>query len=199
MHAGLAIFLWLIGVALLQFAARDLLIAALLVSGLVALFYARARCFRLLRRIRYLLLAIIVLFAGFTPGEAIFANYPVLSPSREGVWLAIEHAGRVLAVVFCVAMMMEWLPSRRLVGALYALMRPFESIGFPAARVAVRTLLVLEHVDSERKSDWRDWLAVSDDSVQEPIQIKREVMRLFDWTVLCGVMMIVPIWMTWLQ
>ncbi len=194
MHAGLSIFLWLVGVALLQFVARDTLIVAIVACGLVAMSYARTRCLRLLRRIRYLLLAIVVLFAGFTPGEAIFIDFPSLSPSREGLWLAVEHAGRVLAVVFCVAIMMEWLPSRRLVGALYALMRPFERVGFPAARVAVRTLLVLEHVDSDRKSDWRAWLGAADDSLHDPIRITREPMRAVDWMVLCASLALAVSW-----
>ncbi|MGL1832818.1 CbiQ family ECF transporter T component [Rhodocyclaceae bacterium SMB388] len=188
MHAGLLIFLWLTGVATLQVLELDWLLGAVLLCAVGALAYARARCLRLLRRIRFLLLAIVVLFAGFTPGEALFADWPSLSPSREGVWLAIEHAGRVLAVVFCVAMLMEHLPARRLVGGLYALLKPLERLGFPAARVAVRTLLVLEHVDARESVSWQSWLDDPVDDVHEPIRIVREPLRLTDYVVLGLVM-----------
>lgn len=188
MHAGLLIFLWLVGVATLQVLEVDWLLGAVSLCAVGALVYARERCVRLLRRIRFLLLAIVVLFAGFTPGEALLADWPNLSPSREGVWLAIEHAGRVLAVVLCVAMLMEHLPARRLVGGLYALLKPFEALGFPAARVAVRMLLVLEHVDARESVSWQSWLDDPADDVHDPIRIVREPLRLPDYVVLGLVM-----------
>lgn len=180
MHSGLLVFLWLVGVAILQFLPFIWLIAALLTSGVAAFIVSRARCTRLVKRIRFILLAIVILFAGFTPGEAVFIDWPVVSPSREGVLLAIEHAGRVLVVVFWVSMLMEALPAQRLVSALYALLRPFEALGLPADRVAVRTLLVLRFVESERPRSWDHWLSDDRSDLHEPIEIRREAFRNLD-------------------
>lgn len=174
MHSGLLVALWLAGVAVLQFLDFGTLMAAVGLCAVAAVLYAPRRCVRLLKRIRFLLLAIVVLFAGFTPGEALLIDWPKLSPSREGTQLAMEHAGRVLAVVFCVAILLESLPAPRLVGALYALLRPFERVGFPAGTVAVRTLLVLRLVDAETSPGWKTWLREDGGDVHGPIRIERE-------------------------
>lgn len=176
MHSGTLILLWLAGVTLIQVASSELLLVLTLVLALAAARYCAARSVRLLRRIRFLILAIVVLFAGFTPGEALVASWPELSPSREGMMLAFEHATRILSVVLCVSILMQALPNSRLVGGLYALLRPFEMIGFPADRVAVRTLLVLNYVNAEVVTDWRAWLRDEGESMLAPILIVRETL-----------------------
>lgn len=184
MHSGLLIFLWLTGVAALQFLTSAYLMVAVAGCAAGAALLAPARCWRLVKRIRILLLAIVILFAGFTPGEAVFIDWPTLSPSHEGLALAAEHVGRILAVVFCVAVLMERLPVARLVGGLYALVRPFQSVGFPAHRVAVRTLLVLEYVDSDEKVSWKTWLLDDPGHEHAPITLPAERFSRVDWTVL---------------
>lgn len=184
MHSGVLVGVWLAGVAMLQFLDFEALLVAVALCAVAALVYAPRRCMRLLKRVRFLLLAIVILFAGFTPGEALFIDWPRLSPSREGVQLALEHAGRVLAVVLCVAILMEGLPAQRLVGALYGLLRPFEAVGFPAARVAVRTLLVLRLVDSDTRPGWRSWLWDDRGDDHSPIRIEREALRTRDLALL---------------
>ena len=174
MHSGLVVFLWLAFVAALQFLSFDMLMLALVACGLLSGWYSGSRCRRLVKRIRFILLAIFILFAWFTPGEAIMTYWPSVSPTREGMMLAVEHAGRVLVVVFCVALLLQALPPQRLVGALYALLRPFECVGFPAGKVAVRTLLVLKLVESDRPRKWQTWLSTDGDDVHEPIPVARE-------------------------
>lgn len=184
MHSGLLVFVWLAGVASLQFLDDFKLAVALVLSMLLAWLFARRRGLRLLRRVRYILIAIVVLFAGFTPGEAVFVDLPRLSPSREGLVLAFEHAARVMVVVMLVAVLLERMPPPRLVGALYALMRPFEGVGFPADRVAIRTLLVLRLVESEKPPRWDHWLSDDGNDLHEPIEIAREALRAADYALL---------------
>ncbi len=174
MHSGLLIFYWLAAVAALQFVTPLWLYAATTLCAIVAVCYAPRRCLRLLRRIRFLVLAIVVLFAGFTPGEALLLDWPNLSPSREGVALAVEHVGRILAVVFCVAILMEHLPPHRLVSAIHALLRPLEVLNVPAARIAVRTLMVLKLVEGDAPKGWKAWLNDDHDDRHDPISIVRE-------------------------
>ena len=178
MHSGVLILLWLGGVTFIQFVSPESL---LIVTTALALAAARCcpdRSMLLLRRIRYLLLAIVIVFAGLTPGEALFVDWPELSPSREGVVLALEHAGRILSVVFCVSILMQSMSISRLVGGLHALLRPFEVVGFPADRVAVRTLLVLTYVNAERVPDWKTWLRDDAEVAGAPIVVARETVGL---------------------
>lgn len=158
MHSGLAILVWTVATVVLQALGGVTLFAALLVVGAAAALLAPLRARRLVRRVRLLMLAIAVLFIGFTPGEAVFVDWPSLSPSREGVLLAAEHAGRLLGVVLGVAILLERLSVSRLVSGLYALLRPFEPAGLPARGLAVRLLLVMHYVESAAPRNWRAWI-----------------------------------------
>jgi energy-coupling factor transporter transmembrane protein EcfT len=180
MHSGLLILLWAFVVVVLQALSGKSLTAALLVCALGAGFLARDRCRRLLKRVRFLMLAIAIFFIGFTPGEALLSSWPGLSPSREGAVLAAEHAARLLGVVFCVAILIERLPVDRLVSGLYALLRPFELVGVPARGLAVRLLLVMHYVESETARDWKACLEDRDDGAFHVIRIERERLALRD-------------------
>ena len=163
MHSGLVLLLWLAAVAAVQILPPLALGVALAACALAAAVLARARTWRLVRRIRVLLIAITVLFAWFTPGEAALLDWPRLGPTREGLALAALHAGRLLAVVCAVGILLERLPLARLVGGLYALSRPLRLAGVDPERLALRLLLVLRYVDASPRGqgpvDWRHWLA----------------------------------------
>ena len=184
MHAGLLILLWLIGIAVLQFVTAWGLSAAVLCTGAVAVCYARTRCFRLLKRIRFLLAAIFILFAFFTPGQALLTDFPDISPSIEGLELALTHGGRILAVIFCVAILMQKLPPQRLVGGIYALLRPFSMLGISTERIAVRVLLTLRIADSDVTGHWREWITATDTELPSPVIIERERLSMADWLIL---------------
>jgi len=174
MHTGLLILIWTSGVVVLQILPGKSLLFAVAASGLAALAFAPDRCRRLVRRVRFLLLAIVVFFAGFTPGEALFPDWPDFSPSRDGVLLAMQHAARLISVVFCVALLLERLPVNRLVSGLYALLRPVEVLGVPAGRLAMRLLLVLRYVEAGSPRGWTTWLDEPDDAPDEAIRIERD-------------------------
>jgi energy-coupling factor transporter transmembrane protein EcfT len=184
MHSGVLILGWVGVVGLLQFVPLDGLAVVVALLLICAMGLAPARMRRLIRRIRLLLLAIVVLFAGFTPGEALLMQWPTLSPSREGVLLALEHGGRLLAVVCCVAILLERLPTDRLISGLYALSRPLVVFGLSAERVAVRMLLVLRHVESQGERGWREWLGQGDETssagATEVLHLQREQLRARD-------------------
>lgn len=181
MHSGLAILVWMTAAVVLQALSGPTLFATLIVVAAAAALLARERAGRLVRRVRFLMLAIAVLFIGFTPGEAILADWPSLSPSREGLLLAAEHAGRLLGVVLGVAILLECLSVSRLVSGLYALLRPFEPLGLPARGLAVRLLLVLHYAESAAPRDWRAWLEDRGGHQESwTIRLHREPMELRD-------------------
>ena len=174
MHSGFLILAWGVAVLFLQALAGPLLALAVLACALAAGFLAPTRARRLIKRVRFLLIAIIVFFAGFTPGEALLVSLPGISPSREGAVFAMEHAGRLLGVVCCVAILLERLSVNRLVTGLYALLRPFEWVGLPAKGLAVRLLLVMRYVESASPRAWRDWLRDDSETELQAIRLGRE-------------------------
>lgn len=212
MHSGFILFLWLVAVAGVHLLPAPLLALALAAVLALALLLAHARCLRLLRRVRVLMIAIAVLFAWFTPGEAVFADWPQLGPTREGTLLALVHAARLAAVVGAVAVLLERLPVPRLVGGLYALARPFSRLGLPAERLALRLLLVLRYVDETPRAsarsqpaaaagwrasaDWKHWL--QDDGGDEDlhaVQLVRERFSAADG--LCAVLLVGGLVLWW--
>lgn len=198
MHSGLLLLLWFAAVASVQFLAPAALALVLVASLLLALGLARTRVLRLLRRVRVLMLAIVVLFGWFTPGEALLVEWPELSPSREGITLALLHAGRLVAVVCAVAILLERLPVERLVGGLYSLSRPFALIGLRAGDVALRLLLVLRFVEASPRGNgpahWKAWLRDDQDGVELPaIHLARE--RIGGVDVLVGVALLAALLM----
>lgn len=196
MHSGLVLFLWMAGVASVQLAAGRLLAALVGISLVVMLALARTRGVRLIRRVRILLLAIIVLFAWFTPGEALVAALPGLSPTYEGVMLALEHGGRLIVVVCWVALLLERLSPDRLVSGLHALCRPGAVVGLSAQRIALRLLLVLRYVDSARggRHEWRHWLLAPDEA-GDPVHLVRERIGTVDVLILAGLLVGVGWWL----
>ncbi|PTD97436.1 CbiQ family ECF transporter T component [Pseudothauera lacus] len=198
MHAGLLILLWVLGVGALQYLDPAPLLLAVALCAAAALALARARTLRLLRRVRVLLAAIVVLFAGFTPGEAVFIHWPALSPSREGLSLALTHASALLAVVCCVALLLEHLPADRLISGLYALCRPLAVFGLSAERVAVRMLLVLRYVDAPQARGWREWLSLADDDAEAGVlHLQRERLGRLDVLVLAALAIAVCGYLLW--
>lgn len=190
---------WMAWVATLQLLSPVFLAIALSGCALAGVWLARSRCIRLVRRVRFLIVAIFVLFAGFTPGEAIWPAVQSLSPSREGMVLAVEHVGRLLAVVLCVALLLERLSLSRLVGGLYALLRPFHRIGLPAEALAVRLMLVLRYVESAPPGAWREWLEDSPEvgaAGCEAIVIGRERLGRRDGALLLalGALVLLAVW-----
>ncbi len=199
MHSGLILLLWLATVTLLQLLPAHLLGPAVAMCLLLGLGFARARTVRLLRRVRILLAAIFVLFAWFTPGEALLLDWPRLGPSREGSLLALEHAGRLVAIVCAVALLLERLPVERLVSGLYTLGRPLGLLGLSAERLALRLLLVLRYVDASPRASgaghWKDWLQDDAGAIEAtPVRLRRERFGWADALLSAGVFVCVLWW-----
>lgn len=196
MHSGLVIALWMACVVILQVLSPMALAVATGLCAIAGWWFAPSRSQKLLRRVRFLILALLVLFAGFTPGEALLPAFPEFSPSREGLALAAEHVGRLIAVVLCVALLLEALSVSRLVGGLHALLRPLGRLGLPAERLAVRLMLVLRYVESTPAAAWRDWLEddASNGNGTDRIVFAREALAWTDLTALLLVLGLVALW-----
>jgi energy-coupling factor transporter transmembrane protein EcfT len=185
MHSGSILFLWVAAALLVQQAEGWSLAVLSAASLTVALVCARVQCVRLLARIRVLLLAILVLFAWFTPGEAVFMDCPRVRPSRESLLLAFTHGARLVALVCWVAILLGRMSADRLVSGLYALVRPCGVFGLPTERIALRLLLVLRYADVARNGErsgqnWKTWLNPPATIAIDAVQLTRERLGVMD-------------------
>jgi len=197
MHSGSILLIWLAGVTLVQLLSPEVLALALGAALLLAFMFAPARMRRLVRRVRILLLVIAVLFAWFTPGEAVLPAWPSISPSREGLEMAFLHGGRLLAVVCAVALLLERLPADRLVSGLYALCRPLAGVGLSAERLALRLMLVFRYVDGASGRDWKGWLGEQEEGDEAPVLLRRERLGWMEGMMFGGLVMVWAGWLLW--
>lgn len=178
-HPALPLFFvscLLIGGQVLQ--GRPLVAGCAVALGLATLL-ARPRLIRLLRRSRYLLLAIGVMFAFFTPGQRLLADASWFPLTVEGLALAATHGGRLLIAIALVAVLLQRMQPGDLVQGLAVLSSPLRLLGADPRRLAVRLSLVLEMVADQRQPDWKHWLdAPAADSIPSSIRISA---RRFGW------------------
>lgn len=97
-----------------------------------------------LLRLRWLVLAIVVLYAGFTPGEPLVASLPGLS--REGLSEGLRRTLVLVDLLVMVYLLLAVTPIAALVGAIELLLAPLHPLRIDPQRVALRIGLALEAV-----------------------------------------------------
>lgn len=146
-HPASSILLGLI--AILAASAREgtVLLLASCVLFLSALITSRHHFGLLLRRSRWLLLTLLILFGWLTPGTPMPG---IPGATEEGLLLAAENLGRLLIALSVVAVLLTALSPVELVAGLRSLLLPLTLLGIPRDRIAVRLALTLEEVEAAR-------------------------------------------------
>lgn len=190
MHPGATLTLWVALVVVLQTLTGYGLAVAVALSLAGAGWVGFSSLRRLVRRIRFLLLAILILFVWMTPGQALVPGWVVLGPTREGLALGLEHGLRLLGVVGLVALLLGWGGRDFLISGLYALVRPLSFLGFSRDRLAVRLLLVLQWVENPPPGGWRHWLGANQAVSPESLHVHCPALRGRDYWLLLGAVMV---------
>ena len=138
---------------------------------------------KLLRRTRWLMISLILVYAFATPGVAVLPLLGAYSPSREGLLSGGLQALRLVALLAGLAVLLAAMPRNRILAGLYFLLRPLARMGVDVDRVAARIWLTLHYAEQTkpgRSDEWRNnlrsALAGGDDARQT---IRLEVGRLF--------------------
>lgn len=156
LHPATLLAAWAVCVFLLPLAPLSVL-PILLALALATALAARRRTLILLRRARWLLLSIAVLFAFATPGLSVPGWPGQLGMTQDGLLAAGEHLSRLLILLTTLAVVHERLQTAGLLTGLYTLMAPLR----PAwrERIVVRLMLVIEFIEhGDGRAGWRHWL-----------------------------------------
>lgn len=127
----------------------------LIILGTILLVLVWCFCFtqftRMLKRLRWLLLFMLVIYAFNTPGQ--FVNHwPLsISPTYEGVWYGLNQALKIIIMLLGVTLLLFSVSREAFIGAIYQLLKPLVFIGIDRSRFAVRLWLTLTYVDSQPK------------------------------------------------
>lgn len=162
LHPTVRLLLWGACVTVGQHLEFARLVVVLGSLALLVVFLAGQHGWRLLKRARILLLTIGLLFACGTPGESLMPALGVMSPTSEGLMLALEHGGRLLLVLALLALLLQFTTQVDLVTGIYGVLRPFSLLKLPRERIALRLLLVLQYAEAQKSMgrliSWRQWL-----------------------------------------
>lgn len=108
---------------------------------------------RLLRRSKWLLLSLAVVYLALVPGAPLLPSMSAGVPSIEGAQQAALRAGAIVMLVFSVDIAFFGLSSEGILAAFFRFIRPWGWLGFSPERVAVRGWLTLRYVTEGRVVD----------------------------------------------
>ena len=103
-------------------------------------------CWRLVRRTRVLIIALIALYAFATPGTPIFPGWE--TPTQEGLLSGALQAWRLLLMLVALTILLISLNRDQLLAGIYGLLAPLKPLGLPLERIAVRLWLTLHYAES---------------------------------------------------
>jgi energy-coupling factor transport system permease protein len=176
-HPTVLIFLWVC----LTIAMQSLQVVALLFTGVPLLIAAyalsAARLFILLRRTRWIMLSLLLIYAYATPGVAVWGQLAQFSPTHEGLIDGLLQLCRLAFALAGLAILLGLLSQPQLIGGLYTLAYPLRYLGLSRERIAVRLALTLHYAESAMLDTATDWRA-SIEQMLAPAEIKQDSIEL---------------------
>lgn len=146
MHPANRLALWFWVASLLPLLERHFLFGAAGILVLLACRFAKVRFFSALPRIRWILLAVGMVYGWSTPGEYLWAYR--LSPTWEGLYLGVEQMMRLLGLIASLQILLALMNRPAIFAGLYVLARPTKLLGLSRDRMALRLCLALEMTEA---------------------------------------------------
>jgi energy-coupling factor transport system permease protein len=156
-HPAAQILTWCLLVAIMQFLTLEILLFAAGLVLLSALLLSARKLMQLLRRTRWIMLSLLLIYAYSTPGQPLLDALGMFSPSREGLSDGVLQLTRLLAALAALAILLDRLHRQQLIAGLYTLFAPLRLIGVSRERVAVRLALTLHYAEVAMLRDTHTW------------------------------------------
>jgi len=141
---ALAVALHLIGYSVAGYWAL-LALAAVLSSGL--LYYRASGFWKLLRRVRWILFFLILIFAFNTPGEYVKQWPWEFAPSYEGLSAGLLQAAKLCIMLAGLSLLLVTTTRESLIAGFYLLASPLRILKLKPERFAARLWLTLHYVE----------------------------------------------------
>ncbi len=160
LHPSSEILTWcMLVVALQATATAELLFVSLLI--LFAALVVSAHKFNLLlRRTRWVMLSLLLIYAFSTPGAELVGFAGKFGPTREGLIDGLLQLTRLLSALAALAILLERLHRQKLIAGLYTLFSPLKFLGISRERLAVRLALTLHYAEAAMLRGATDWQAL---------------------------------------
>jgi energy-coupling factor transporter transmembrane protein EcfT len=156
-HPAVILLSWM----LLAVAMQALHIKALMLVGVLLMaisFKVSAnRLFVLLRRTRWIMFSLLLVYGYATPGAALWGQAGVFSPTLQGLADGLLQLFRLVFMLASLSVVLNVLSQQQLIGGLYTLAYPLRYVGWSRERIAVRLALTLLYAESSMKDTAADW------------------------------------------
>lgn len=157
-HPAVQIYVWIcLTLAAQMLGAYALTLLALMLIVL-SFKICTARFFLLLRRTRWILFSVFLIYAYTSPGDLVWPQLGAFSPVADGIVGGLLQIMRLVTVLAGLSILLTLLSQSQLITGLYTLSRPLRLFGLSRERVAVRLALTLRYAESamqETASNWR--------------------------------------------
>jgi energy-coupling factor transporter transmembrane protein EcfT len=156
-HPAALLLTWmLLAVAMQDFHAKQLMFAGVLTMA-TALKLSATRLCILLRRTRWIMISLLLVYGYATPGETLWAQAGMFSPTQQGLLDGLLQLSRLVFMLASLSAVLSMLSQQQLVGGLYTLVYPLRYLGWSRERIAVRLALTLRYAESSMKDAAADW------------------------------------------
>lgn len=184
LHPTTRLVLWLFLLVAVQYLSGATIIIVLPILTLLGTRIVQ-RGGRLIRRARWLLLSLLVVFFWSVPGDPLWNS--AIAPTREGVEEGLLQLGHLLLVFMAIAAFLESMPLGDLLSATHALSKPLRRLGIDTDRGVVRLMLALRYAESlPRPRDWRNLLDIPSITAHEHVELDLHLLRWPDYLVAIG-------------
>lgn len=139
------LLVFIAGISLAQPLALSVGSCLLLIVYLVTGFPALGKLAMMIRRMRWLLVAILLVYGWWTPGKAVSPFLGGLSPTLEGLNQGFLRILVLVSIAAAVHLLLQLTGRQQLIQAIIQFMRPFSTQAI-RTRFAVRMVLTLEAV-----------------------------------------------------
>ncbi len=156
-HPAAQILAWCLLVATLQALGLSVLLIAAGLILLATLAVSGRKFIHLLRRTRWIMLSLLLIYAYSTPGQPLLPQAGVLSPTHEGAIDGSLQLLRLLAALGGLAILLDRLHRQQLIAGLYTLLAPLRLLGLSRERAAVRLALTLHYAEVAMMRGAQTW------------------------------------------
>jgi energy-coupling factor transport system permease protein len=137
----------------------------LFITGLLVLTTAfvlsKHKLLQLLRRTKWIMVSLLLIYAYTTPGILLSASLGAFSPSLEGLQDGLTQLMRLMIALAGLAVLLDRLHRHKLIAGLYLLLTPLQWFRLSRERLAVRLALTLHYAEVamlREAGTWQDQL-----------------------------------------
>lgn len=187
LHPAAQIVIWICLAVLLQGLQDAALIALAAALLAVAMLIGASRFFALLRRMRWVLISLLLIYGYVTPGLPCWVQLGVFSPSCEGLMSGGLQLIRLLTMLAGLAILFARLSTTQMMSGIYTLTYSLRYLGVSPERVTVRIALTLGYAEEamhNTASNWRagiNTMIYPQPSESGSIELQLSTFTLGDW------------------